>query len=331
FGEAYQAGDWDSDDLPGLLQALAAHAAEIVPAGLQWLRRFYVAAMPATQDNTRGNAARTISAHYDLSNELFGAFLDETMTYSSALFDTPADDLAEAQRRKIDRLLDATGVHPGARVLEIGTGWGELAVRAAQRGARVHTITLSEEQLRGARERAARAGVADRITAELRDYRDLDTGRCYDAVLSVEMIEAVGERHWPRYFQTVDRVLAPCGTAGIQAITMADERLAATRHTYTWMHKYIFPGGLIPSMPAIARVLAAHTTLAIDTDLSFGADYARTLENWRDRFNDAAPALADRGFDEVFSRTWNFYLAYSQAGFASGYLDVHQFTLRRQP
>ncbi|MEV0646179.1 cyclopropane-fatty-acyl-phospholipid synthase family protein [Phytomonospora sp. NPDC050363] len=330
FGEAYQAGDWDSDDLHGLLVRLAENAAGIVPAWLQWLRRFYVAAMPGSQDNTRANAARNIGHHYDLSNDLFGAFLDESMTYSSALFDG-GQDLPAAQLRKMDRLLDATGVGPSTRLLEIGTGWGALAVRAAERGATVHTITLSEQQLRGAEERVARAGLTDRVTIELRDYRDLDASRRYDAIVSVEMVEAVGERYWPGYFRLIDRILAPGGTAGVQSITMADERLAATRRTYTWMHKYIFPGGLIPSIPAIQRVLERHTGLAIDSDLAFGPDYARTLDLWRHRFAEATGGLARRGFDDLFARTWDFYLAYSQAGFTSGYLDVHQFTLRRKP
>lgn len=329
FGEAYQAGDWDSDDLPGLLTVLAANVDTLVPRPLQRLRRPFVGALPARHDNTHANARRNIADHYDLSDAMFSLFLDETMTYSSALFGgAPArwEDLAEAQRRKIDRLLDRTRVGPGSTVLEIGTGWGEAAVRAAERGARVHTITLSERQLAGARELAGARGVADRVEAELRDYRDLDPGRTYDAVISVEMIEAVGERYWPEYFAVLRRSLAPGGKAGLQAISMRHHRMMAARRTYTWIHKYIFPGGIIPSIPAMERCADAARLRLIDR-LDFGGDYVQTLRLWRERFASRADRLAELGFDEVFRRTWELYLAYSQAGFASGYLDVHQLIL----
>ncbi|WP_211234729.1 SAM-dependent methyltransferase [Glycomyces arizonensis] len=329
FGEAYQAGDWDADDLPGLLTALAAGVDSLVPPPLQTLRRPFVGVLPARQDNTRGNARRNIADHYDLSDAMFALFLDETMTYSSALFGTaPArwDDLAEAQRRKIDRLLDRTGVGPDSTVLEIGTGWGEAAVRAAERGARVHTITLSSNQLEHARALAAERGVAARVEVELRDYRDLDPGRRYDAVISVEMIEAVGERYWPAYFATLRRSLAPGGKVGLEAISMRHDRMMAARRTYTWIHKYVFPGGIIPSIPAIERCAEA-AGLRIADRLDFGGDYAQTLRLWRERFASRAERLAALGFDEVFRRTWEFYLAYAQAGFASGYLDVHQLIL----
>ncbi|MEU6247997.1 cyclopropane-fatty-acyl-phospholipid synthase family protein [Glycomyces sp. NPDC047010] len=329
FGEAYQAGDWSSDDLPRLLTALAANIDYLVPRPLQILRRPFTAPAPERQDNTRANAERNIADHYDLSDELFALFLDETMTYSSALFggaESTWDDLAEGQRRKIDRLLDRTGVGPGTRVLEIGTGWGELAVRAAERGATVHTVTLSANQLQHAKARASERGVADRVHAELRDYRDLDAARRYDAVVSVEMIEAVGERYWPEYFATLRRALEPGGRAGIQAITMRHDRMTATRRGYTWIHKYIFPGGIIPSLPVIEQHAAA-AGLKIGDRLAFGGDYTRTLRLWRERFTSRADRLAALGFDETFRRTWEFYLAYSEAGFATGYLDVRQLIL----
>ena len=257
FGEAYQAGDWDTDDLAGLLGALAA-AQRTGRLGrvsrlrhLSWLRPLYGARLPADEENTVAGARRNIQRHYDLSNDLFALFLDETMTYSSALFaGEPAKatlaDLADAQRRKVDRLLDRTGVGPGTRVLEIGTGWGELAIRAAQRGAHVHTLTISTQQHALAVRRAAEAGVADRVDVDLRDYRELEHG-WYDAILSVEMIEAVGERFWPGYFAALGSLLAPGGRVGLQAITMPDEQMLAARRTYTWIQKYIFPGGVILS------------------------------------------------------------------------------------
>ncbi len=361
FGESYQAGDWDADDLAGLLGVFAANVATLVPTSLQRLRRLHVPRRPRTENETADEARDNIAQHYDLSNEMFELFLDPTMTYSAALFDTPApapalgqgasaagaarlagallrpdmndggaglDLLRQAQERKIDRLLDLTNVGPGTRLLEIGSGWGELARRAARRGAKVRTITLSERQLAYTRQQAELAGLADAVEAELRDYRDVE-GQ-YDAVLSVEMIEAVGREHWPTYFASLSRLLAPGGRVGLQAITMPHDRMLATARTQTWIVKYIFPGGLIPSMTAI-RQNAARVGLQIRDDLSFGAHYARTLALWGERLVANASRLGTLGFDETFRRTWRLYLAYSEAGFASGYLDVHQLVLSREP
>jgi cyclopropane-fatty-acyl-phospholipid synthase len=348
FGESYQAGEWDSDDLARLLCIFAEHIEALVPESLQRLRRLHVVRRPRTENETADEAKDNIAQHYDLSNEMFALFLDPTMTYSSALFERePAQDpeqlttapwhdlalpdmrddavgvqqLSVAQQRKIDRLLDLTGVGPGSRVLEIGSGWGELATRAAHRGAQVRTITLSERQLEYTAQRAEREGVADRLRVELCDYRDAEG--TYDAVLSVEMIEAVGREHWPQYFSALAKLLAPGGRVGLQAITMPHDRMNATARTQTWITKYIFPGGLIPSMTSI-RENAARVGLHILDDLSFGAHYARTLGLWGERLLANAGRLGSLGFDETFRRTWRLYLAYSEAGFASGYLDVHQ-------
>ena len=351
FGESYQAGEWDSDDLARLLAVFASHVDTLVPAPLQKLRRLHNVRRPRTENATFGEAQDNIARHYDLSNDMFALFLDPTMTYSSALFDTdPAHDpqgstvaarhepapldmrdgapgvelLREAQQRKIDRLLDLTGVGPGMHILEIGTGWGELATRAATRGAHVHTITLSERQHEFTAQRAQREGLTDRVRVELRDYRDTE-GK-YDAVLSVEMIEAVGREHWPTYFGALAGFLNPGGRIGLQAITMPHERMNATARTQTWITKYIFPGGMIPSMTAI-KDNAARFGLHVADDLSFGLHYARTLGLWGERLMANATRLSTLGFDETFRRTWHLYLAYSQAGFASGYLDVHQLVL----
>ena len=351
FGESYQAGEWDSEDLARLLAVFAAHVETLVPAPLQKLRRLHAVRRPRTENETSADAQENIARHYDLSNEMFALFLDPTMTYSGALFDAESGwnpgrsaaaghrDLAQpdmrdgaagvallraAQLRKIDRLLDLTGVGPGMHVLEIGSGWGELALRAAARGARVHTITLSERQLEFTELRARRAGLADRVHAELRDYRDTE-GR-YDAVLSVEMIEAVGREHWPAYFGALAGFVKPGGRIGLQAITMPHARMNATARTQTWITKYVFPGGMIPSMTAI-RDNAAHFGLHVLDDLSFGLHYARTLGLWGERLTANAGRLGALGFDETFRRTWRLYLAYSEAGFASGYLDVHQIVL----
>jgi cyclopropane-fatty-acyl-phospholipid synthase len=328
FGESYMAGDWDCDDLTGFLTVLCARIDRLVPRWLQWLRRLYVARPPAGWKADEAGAQLNAHQHYDLSNELFALFLDETMTYSAALFAHPEDsELAPAQRRKIDRLLDSTGVGPGSRVLEIGTGWGELAIRAGARGATVRSITLSAEQRDLAERRIAAAGLTDRVTVDLLDYRQVH-GQ-YDVILSVEMIEAVSERYWPDYFRALDRLLAPGGRVGLQAITMPHERMLATRRTQTWILKYVFPGGLIPSVRAIEENLRAHTGLRVHQRLDFGGHYARTLKIWRQRFGTAAGQVAALGFDAVFRRMWLLYLCYSEAGFLAGYLQVSQFLLRR--
>jgi cyclopropane-fatty-acyl-phospholipid synthase len=331
FGESYMAREWDAPDLPAVLTVLAGHVTELVPRPLQRLRALWAHRQPTARRNTPDGARDNIHAHYDLSNELFALFLDETLTYSSAVFRgfpaLPAQ-LPAAQHRKIDRLLDLAGVGEGTRLLEIGTGWGELAVRAARRGAQVVSVTLSEEQRRLATARIAAAGQQDRATVLLRDYRQV-TGS-YDAVVSVEMIEAVGAEYWPVYFTAIDRLLAPGGRVALQAITMPDERMLATRDTHTWIQKYIFPGGLIPSLDAIDRTLEEHTALRVTSCDGFGPHYAETLRLWRERFTERAAEVGALGFDETFRRMWTLYLAYSEAGFRSGYLDVCQLLLTRQ-
>ncbi len=326
LAEAYMTGAWDCDDLPGLFTVLASNVTALVPAPLQALRRWYIPRAPAAEDATIGGARRNIERHYDLSDDLFALFLDPTMTYSSGQF-APGDDLAGAQRRKIDALLDRTGVGPGTTVLEIGTGWGELAIRAAARGAQVTTLTISPSQWRTARCRAEAAGVADRVDVQLRDYRE--TAGRYDTVISVEMIEAVGERYWPAYFSALDRLLAPGGRAGLQAITMPHDRMLAARGGHTWIHKYIFPGGQIPSLQAITDALREHTSLRVTADYPMGQHYARTLAEWRSRFLAATAQVGQLGFGPTFQRMWNLYLAYSEGGFRAGYLDAHQLILDR--
>ena len=345
FGESYMAGDWDSADLTGVLTVFAANVGDLVPPWQQRLRQLAVRRHPSDDQQTREGARRNIGRHYDLSNELFALFLDETMTYSAAVFGTGPDGapvvpvpaapdparaasmLADAQRRKIDLLLDRAGVGPGCRVLEIGTGWGELALRAARRGANVVTITISAEQQALAVRRVAEAGLAGQISVQLRDYRDIDGE--FDAICSVEMLEAVGERYWDAYFTALDAHLAPGGRVGLQTITMGHERMLATRRTYTWIHKYIFPGGLLPSVTAIENSLASSTRLRITGRDDFGGHYAETLKIWRDRFGAQAEQVDRLGFDEVFRRMWSFYLSYSEAGFRAGYIGVSQLTLAR--
>ncbi|GGO79852.1 SAM-dependent methyltransferase [Wenjunlia tyrosinilytica] len=328
FGESFMAREWEARDLVGVLTVLASNVAALVPPSLQRLRGLWALRQPASQRNSVENTRDNIHRHYDLSNELFSVFLDETMSYSAALFPAfPAtwESFATAQHRKIDRLLDLAGVGRGTRLLEIGTGWGELALRAAGRGAEVVSVTLSEEQRGLAVRRIREAGHEDRVTVLLRDYRQV-TGT-YDAVVSVEMIEAVGEEFWPLYFSTLERRLVPGGRIALQAITMPHDRMLATRRTFTWIQKYIFPGGFLPSVEAVEAVTAEDTGLRVVEREGFGAHYAETLRLWRERFFEEEARVGELGFDATFRRMWTFYLAYSEAGFRSGYLDVQQMLL----
>ncbi len=353
FGEAYLTGAWDAEDLGGFLGVMAAEMADLVPRPLQRLRALYVARPPRFHRNTADQTRDNIAHHYDLSNDMFELFLDPTLSYSSALFEAehvavtdgvgalhrarvPAtcaqggprrEDLEAAQARKLERLLDQTGVAEGTRVLEIGSGWGELAIRAARRGAQVVTITLSSEQKALAEQRIAAAGMSDRVSVELVDYRAVRG--TYDVVLSVEMIEAVGWQFWPTYLETIERVLVPGGRAGIQAITMPHDRMLATKNTFTWVNKYIFPGGFLPSVQVLDELSREHTDLRLTDRLSMGLHYAETLRLWDETFAAAHDQVLELGFDETFLRMWHFYLEYSRAGFASQYLDVNQLVFSR--
>lgn len=311
FGESYMAGDWEAEDLSGVLTALAA-------APLRLLHRL---AVPRRPDGRAG-----IAHHDDLSNGLFRTFLDPTLTSSCALFaedparllDAPVDlgdeALADAQRHKVARILDVAGVGAGTRLLEIGTGWGELALEAADRGADVTTITLSQEHATLARCRILDAGLGDSVRVLLQDYRD--TRGTYDAIVSVETIEAVGTERWDEYVAALSNLLAPGGRVGLQAIT-------TTRDTGAWGLAYL-PGDALPSKEVVAERTAA-VGLNVETQRSLGLHYAETLRRWRARFEARADEVAMLGFDEVFRRMWSFSLAYSEAGFRSGYLDVVQY------
>jgi cyclopropane-fatty-acyl-phospholipid synthase len=322
FGEAYMVGDWTADDLAGVLTPFAEKLATIIPPFLQRFRRFVERAQPEAEENTIEGSRENIHRHYDLSNDLFSTFLDESMMYSSALFG-PGDSLTQAQHRKLDSVLDYAGVREGSTVLEIGTGWGELSIRAASRGAKVTSLTISQEQKTLADARIAEAGYRDRVDVRLCDYREAEGE--YDSVVSVEMIEAVGASYWPTFFATIGKRLRPGGRFGLQAITMDHDRMLAAARSYTWIHKYVFPGGIIPSVEAIEQGMAENTRLKLAGMREFGQDYARTLKLWRERFLARWTDIKDFGFDDVFGRMWEFYLAYSEAGFRSGHLKVHQF------
>ena len=334
IGESYMAREWSvgaGTDLADALAPFAERLTDLIKPVFYNLRHT-VLPRGLNPANTKDGAKKNIEAHYDLSNEMFQQFLDPTLSYSAALFETldPAPTLADlerAQLAKVDAILDSAGVVAGSRVLEIGTGWGTLAIRAAERGATVTTVTLSVAQAGLAQQRVDAAGVADRVEVAVRDYRDQD-GQ-FDAVVSVEMIEAVGEEFWPEYFRTIDALLAPGGRAAIQAILIAHDRLVATRNTYTWIHKYIFPGGMLPSTDAIRQVTRKHTSLHVSNIRPMGLHYAHTLRLWRERFVTNWQGVQALGFDDRFCRMWEFYLAYCEAGFRTGYLDVAQIRIER--
>ncbi|MEP6667428.1 MAG: cyclopropane-fatty-acyl-phospholipid synthase family protein [Nocardioidaceae bacterium] len=333
FGEAYVAGEWkpgEGTDLADLLTPFATKLADLVPKPIRKMRVVIDRRLPHHTHNTKDGSRSNIEAHYDMSNDLFKEFLDETMTYSAAWFeDFENEPLKAAQERKIDGILDYAEVGVDTRLLEIGSGWGSLAIRAAQRGAQVTTITLSQEQAELATGRLKQLGLDDRVQVQILDYRDV--GGEFDAIVSIEMIEAVGEQFWPSYFRTIDEHLAPGGKVAIQAILMSHERMLETKNSYGWIQKYIFPGGLIPSMQAIERVVAEHTALRVTDRRELGVHYAETLRRWRTTFNSRWKKIESIGYDEDFRRIWEFYLAYCEAGFASRYLGVSQIRFARPP
>lgn len=332
LGESYMAGEWqpaEGSDLADVLTPFAKRLLDIVPAWMRAFRVWFEPKHPIDEENNRKGSKRNIERHYDLSNDMFKLFLDETLTYSSAWFDGRQQNfsnLADAQRNKINGVLDFARVKDGKKVLEIGSGWGQLALQAAERNAHIHTITLSDEQFALAKERFKAAKLEDRINIEIRDYRDVHDH--YDAIVSVEMIEAVGEKYWSNYFEAVSKNLVSGGFFGLQAITMPHDRMLRSRHAYTWVHKYIFPGGLIPSVESIEENCANNSMRIVDRR-PLGPDYAATLRLWREQFNRNFDDVKKLGFDNTFGRMWEFYLAYSEAGFASGHLNVWQFGIEK--
>ena len=328
FAEGFLEQQWHSPHLPALLSLLAANRKALdAPMYGSLAGRLIHRIAHALRSNTRAGSRRNIAAHYDLGNDFYSLWLDPGMTYSSALFEDASQSLESAQRAKYQRILDQIAPAPGTHILEIGCGWGGFAELAAAEKCRVTGLTLSREQLEYARARLLSLGHADSTAIEFRDYRD-ESGT-YDAVVSIEMFEAVGERWWPAYFGKVASTLRPGGKAVIQAIVIADELFERYRKGSDFIQKYIFPGGMLAS-PARFRALALQAGFEVEDEFSFGPDYGRTLSLWRERFLAKADAVRALGFDERFMRMWEFYYAYCEAGFASGSTDVMQFTLVRQ-
>ena len=329
FAEGYMQGRWITSDLTGLL-TVAAHNQQALERSFYGSRIRQLArnVVHAWRSNTRRGARRNIEAHYDLGNDFYALWLDPTMTYSSALFDASVDrTLEDAQRGKYRRVLRELALEPGDDVLEIGCGWGGFAEEALRiPDVRLTGLSLSPSQLAFARERLDRGGCTDRAELLLRDYRD--EHRTFDAVASIEMIEAVGERYWPMYFSTLQRVLKPGGRAVIQSITIAEERFERYRRTSDFIQQYIFPGGMLPTAERIVSE-AARAGLQLESQFRFGGDYASTLGRWLQRFDAAEPAVRALGFDTRFVRMWRFYLAYCAAGFIAGTTDVGHYTFVR--
>ena len=320
-GDAYAEGWWTTDDLTGLVRLLARNAETLVglDGGLARLAMPIFRLAHKLRRNTRSGAKANIVAHYDLGNAFFSRWLDPTMTYSSALY-SAGTNLEAAQVAKIDRLLDRIALSKDEHLVEIGTGWGELALRAAGRGARVTTVTISEEQHRLATARVQAAGLAERIEVKLCDYRDL-TGT-YDKLVSVEMIEAVGREFYPTYFKTLSRLLKPQGLAVIQAITIRDQVFERAARESDFIKRRIFPGCCIPSLEALLGAMRRGSDLNLIASEDFGVHYAKTLEDWRTAFNAKAPELEALGYDQRFRRLWEFYLSYCAGGFAERGLGV---------
>ncbi|TFV90884.1 class I SAM-dependent methyltransferase [Oxalobacteraceae bacterium OM1] len=329
FAESYIAGHWETDDLPGLLALFVRNrtAMEELIYGRWWGRLLYRLRHLANR-NSKAGSRRNIHAHYDIGNAFYALWLDPSMSYSSALFGAEDLTLQEAQAAKYRRVLKQLQLPDGAaRILEIGCGWGGFAeIAAREAAAHVTGLTLSGEQLGFAQERLARACLAAQADLRLQDYRDVHG--TFDAIASIEMFEAVGEAYWPGYFACLARNLKRGGRACIQTITIDDALFARYRKGSDFIQQTIFPGGMLPS-PAVFRRHAERHGLRIVDAFAFGPDYARTLAAWRAAFYANIEHVRAQGFDERFVRTWDFYLAYCEAGFRAGSIDVVQFTLER--
>lgn len=331
FGESYVDGDWQTPDLTGLLSLLAKNQPNLGPMrrGLSLITRQMNRFYHLARRNTLVKSRENIQEHYDLSNDFYSHFLDRSMTYSSARFKSYYDTLEQAQARKVEHMLDLVQAREGMHLLEIGSGWGALALAAARRGCRVTTITLSQAQYDYAKNLFAEEGVEDRVEIRLQDYRELE-GR-YDAVLSCEMIEAVGKSYLPSYFATIQNSLKPGAKAVLQAITIPDERYLSYSKSCDWIQKHIFPGGHLPSLGAIRACVEKNGSMQVLSVESFGKDYAETLSRWAKAFNRNWRKIENLGFDERFRRKWNYYLSYCEAGFDNQLISVEHIVLKRVP
>lgn len=328
FSEAYLDGWWSTPDLMAVMDFMhdeADHIYDGFPG--QGLVRFVERVRFWMQRNSKAQARKNISYHYDLGNEFYGLWLDDTMTYSSAIFETEQESTEAAQRAKYASMVDQMGAKPGDHVLEIGCGWGGFAEYAAkERGLKVTGLTISREQYDYAVDRIAKAGLSDMVEFKMQDYRD-EKG-FYDGIASIEMFEAVGEQYWPVYFETVRERLKPGKNATLQIITVKEARWESYRRGVDFIQKYIFPGGMLPS-PKILRQEVEKAGLNVSGSVEFGKSYALTLRRWHDTFNEKWDQVSALGFDERFKRMWDFYLTSCAATFDSRNCDVTQITVSR--
>lgn len=326
WSESYLAGEWVSSDLTSLVrwalrnepQLNQLSKAGFVTQSLHNVYHWY-------RDNSRKGSRRNIAAHYDLGNEFYSRWLDPSMTYSAALYQTPEQSLEAAQYSKNARILELLNADAGDQIVEIGCGWGGFSAQAAQtKNLNVHGITLSKEQLTWAKHAISAAHLEQQVHLSLTDYRDLV--HQYDGVVSIEMFEAVGEAHWDTYFNTLKRVLKPGGNAVLQVITIDDERFHSYRKQADFIQRYVFPGGMLPSVEALKAKIEQHG-FTLTQQQMFGKDYAQTLREWRYAFENNWPQIIQLGFDEQFYRLWRYYLAYCEGGFEEGTVDVGLFVL----
>ena len=339
FGESYTAKDWDTDSITNVIQWMILNWEDNPSISGSRGSRFGVGILKAVnrcrhllRDNDQMGSIKNIAAHYDLGNELFETFLDSSMTYSCADFSQGAKTLEEAQIAKLDRLAQSIQIKPGEHVLEIGGGWGAFAVHLAKKyGARVTTITVSKEQLQKIKERIAREELTDKVDAHFLDYRQIHGhfNKQFDKIVSVEMLEAVGHRHFPSFFESVEQVLKPKGLMGVQVITSADSRYDQVRRGVDWIQKHIFPGSLIPSVGALNDAARAKSRLQVFSLHDMGSDYAHTLSIWRERFNSNLSRIKKLGFDEPFIRAWNYYFSYCEAAFVERHISAVQIVYTR--
>ena len=328
FGEGYLQGEWDSPQLETLIELMNVNrdVIDAVLPGRFWQRMLRLVGH-ALKRNTRSGARQNIKAHYDLGNAFYQTWLDRTMTYSSAVFVPGDNDLAAAQTRKYRLIAERAGLQSGDSVLEIGCGWGGFAEFAAKElGCRVTGLTISKEQFDFATERMRRAGLEDRVSIAMRDYRDEEG--IFDRIVSIEMFEAVGEGFWPSFFRQMRERLRPGGTAALQVITIAERLWPSYRRDVDFIRRYIFPGGMLPTA-TIMRGLGEKYGLPMLGEWAFRHDYAATLAQWRERFRVAWPKLTPLGFDERFRRMWEYYLSYCEGGFRAGTIDVRQMVFAR--
>jgi cyclopropane-fatty-acyl-phospholipid synthase len=329
-GEAYVDGLWSSPDLVGLITLAVANREALALSRGWWRAPAKVARTVAHRRNrnTRSGSRRNIETHYDLGNDFYRLWLDETMTYSSAVFESEQQSLADAQRGKYRRMAELAGLEPGQHVLEIGTGWGGFSLFAAgELGCRVTSVTISPAQHQLARERVREAGLSDRVEVELRDYRDIRG--TYDAIVSIEMLEAVGAEYLATFFTACEQALRPGGRMSVQVITFPDDAYQAQLRGANWIQRYIFPGGVLPSLAAIERSLAG-TRLLVTGVTDIRASYALTLHAWRTRFLEQVEAVRALGFDDRFVRMWDYYLSISEAGFRTGMTQDLQIAFEKR-